>query len=361
MGFFSDLFGGGGDKRQGEVKREPLIPQFQLDLGRDLSNFTRTFLKQFTPGKDFPGDLVVDKPSEFENIGLGLLGDFITKSPTGALFDAAKGQLMSTLQGDFADPATSPFIKSITTLANQNLQDQIDQTRARRGARGTFFTRAGIQEESRLTERTLNALNAVIGDFQNQERGRQLTAVPLAESLERFGSVDTPLKQIQAATTIGSLPRILEQASLEADYQDFLRKQSELGAVPALGNAVFSRNIPFQFTTTAPQPKSNFLDDIGPFVDLGIKLLPLIMSAGCWVAASVFQGWDDPRTFKARYFIHYRAPKLLRDFYMKHGARIAAHISDKPILKNVIRPVFELFSTLGEIAIRGRVAWQTKQ
>lgn len=69
----------------------------------------------------------------------------------------------------------------------------------------------------------------------------------------------------------------------------------------------------------------------------------------CWVAAEVFNGWDDVRTHQARYFINSVAPKWFKELYIKHGEQFAAYIKDKPAIKGVVRIVFSAFAKLGKI------------
>lgn len=257
MGFWDfvnpfDDFGGGGGGNSGGggggvISAQPLMPDWQMALGENLSSWVQKFLSMYNPGEKYPGQLSVKTPSAFEQKGLSELDKLLAGPATGELFGAAKGQVMDTLSGKYADPSTSPFIQSTMRLANQNLQDAINKSRAGAGARGTFFSRSALQEESNLTERTQNLLNTVIGDFMNQERGRQQNAVPMAESLEKYGTLTAPLARIGAATTTGALPRVLEQADLERQYDDYLRGRKELGAVPNIGTSVFGRDIPYGY------------------------------------------------------------------------------------------------------------------
>ena len=69
--------------------------------------------------------------------------------------------------------------------------------------------------------------------------------------------------------------------------------------------------------------------------------------AGCWVASEIFGGWFEPKTISSRIFINLKAPKWLRNLYMANGESVARFISDKPIMKLILRPIFELFAYLG--------------
>lgn len=68
---------------------------------------------------------------------------------------------------------------------------------------------------------------------------------------------------------------------------------------------------------------------------------------GCWVAAAIFGGWDEPKTCRVRYFMAERAPTWLRRFYYKNGAQIARYLENKPIFRAILRPLFEWFALMG--------------
>lgn len=71
---------------------------------------------------------------------------------------------------------------------------------------------------------------------------------------------------------------------------------------------------------------------------------------GCWVASEIFGGWYEPRTVAARNYVNLIGPKWFKDFYIKHGEKIAKFISNKPVLKNMLRPLFEYFAKRGGYA-----------
>ena len=73
----------------------------------------------------------------------------------------------------------------------------------------------------------------------------------------------------------------------------------------------------------------------------------------CWVAKEVFGSWEHPKTHLARYFIGNIGPKWFKDFYIKHGEGIAEYIKDKPILKNIIKPLFEVFAYIAKVKLLG--------
>src|SRR5688572_27223449 len=56
----------------------------------------------------------------------------------------------------------------------------------------------------------------------------------------------------------------------------------------------------------------------------------------CWVAREVY-GVNDGRWLEFRSWLLGEAPAWLRNTYVKHGAAFATWVSDKPIIKQVIR------------------------
>lgn len=66
---------------------------------------------------------------------------------------------------------------------------------------------------------------------------------------------------------------------------------------------------------------------------------------GCWIAAEVFDGWDDPRTHLVRNYIFARSDrgtvaKLLARVYLRFGERTAALINTHYIAKVLATYVF---------------------
>ena len=80
-----------------------------------------------------------------------------------------------------------------------------------------------------------------------------------------------------------------------------------------------------------------------------------LLSYFCWVAAELFEGsWGDPRTHYARHFIGNIGPKWFKKLYIKHGAKVADFIHDKPVLKAVIKPIFSAFALFGKLDLQAK-------
>jgi hypothetical protein len=68
---------------------------------------------------------------------------------------------------------------------------------------------------------------------------------------------------------------------------------------------------------------------------------------GCWVAAELFGGWYEPKTVMARFYVNFISPSWFKKIYLKYGERFAEFIKNKPILKKMIKPLFERFAEMG--------------
>ncbi len=100
---------------------------------------------------------------------------------------------------------------------------------------------------------------------------------------------------------------------------------------------------------SAEGEKKEFYKDPKFYMD--VAKLAAMFAGGCWVAAAVFNGWDDVRTHNARYFINFMGPLWFKRFYLANGEKIAEFIKDKAILRMALRPLFEIFSFLGNCGI----------
>lgn len=240
----SGLFG--KKEKEGEqLTLEQMMPSWQSQTGQNLANWIQKNLSNYNPTADYTGNFTAPMTS-YENQGLGELSKYLG-SDTGDAFAAGKQQIMDTLGGRYANPNESPYIKAMTNLAKVNLRDAIDQSRASAGSRGNYFTRSAIKNEGRISSDMLNNLNAVIGQFQESERGRQFAAAPLAAKFGEYETSQFPLSKIEASQTYGALPRTIEQADLEARYNDFLRKQNAGGQAVGAAQSLYGTQTPYGF------------------------------------------------------------------------------------------------------------------
>ncbi len=294
LGLIPDLVGGLFDSSEKGGDVIDTTPKWLQELGKQLGATTLQGLKDYTPGAAYTGNLnVAGSPTSQEQTSLDQLTQLLGNPGTGSLFDQASGQISDTLNGKYADPKSSPYIQALTKLANNQLQDQITTERGQRGARGTYYTDAGVKAEDLLRGRTLDNLQGVIGSFIQNERQNQLGAANTAQGLDQYKNLTLPLAKIQAGQTYGSLSRTIQQANLESQYQDYLRQRTELtgNAQNATTLAINQPNItPGQVTTPKYQANNDLGNILGiadqsigsnsPTVQALLKVLGVASGAG---------------------------------------------------------------------------------
>lgn len=108
----------------------------------------------------------------------------------------------------------------------------------------------------------------------------------------------------------------------------------------SLTNNNFS-NLTNQFATKSRAATEQRAQNIGLGSDVAGAALSF--AALCWVASEVYGGWTKSETIKSRMYITNLAPKWFKNLYLKHGAKFAQYISDKPLIKKAIKPIFDWF------------------
>ena len=217
--------------RGGSTDQQEVQPQF-FDLRNEdtkrvqssLANFITQYLPNFKPGQPFGGPLVAPI-SPFETQGLGFLQKFLDQPSTSPIFGAGATNLTNTLSGGF-DPNTSQYYQALRDTAQFNRGRAVDQTNADLASQGRFFSTDRARQVGDINAQTGNYLNQVLADLANQERNRATSLIPAALQYEQYGQ-EIPLRRATAAATLGALPRTINQAELEAQYNEFRRQQAE--------------------------------------------------------------------------------------------------------------------------------------
>lgn len=203
------------------------MPDYQRKLIEQLSDWASTNLTKFNPGEAYSGKYTASA-SPFEKTGMDILSKYLSGPGTGGLFGQAEKQVSDTLFGKYADPNTSPFIQAMSKLSSKNYKELIDKARARAGSRGAYYTTKSMEEESKIGGNVMDQLNALIEQFSQNERQNMLNSVSTAANLDKYKNIDIPGSKLSAAFGYGALPRTLEQADLEAQYNDYKRQRTEM-------------------------------------------------------------------------------------------------------------------------------------
>lgn len=219
---------GGGKRLFRSKKGQETTPQFQTvydpfsGVRGKLSSYLEGQVGK--PGPSYPGEFVAPA-SEAEEESLGFLEGIPKKPFTGESFRLAKEEVQKTLSGDY-DPSKSPFYQAVKAEAGRNLEKTQEGIAQNRALGRRFFSGSTVAEQGRAATDVNIALDRLLGELSETERGRRLQAVPVAAGLERYEEA-APFERARQFQSLGALPRELKQASLDAAYREWLRSQVE--------------------------------------------------------------------------------------------------------------------------------------
>jgi len=179
-------------------------------------------------GEPYPGPLVAAL-SEFEETGLGGLREFLGKPlPTeGKLYTSAVDEILRTLEGEY-DPAESEYYQAYRTGVMRELEEAKDRLAAVTSARDKYFGGGRIATTGEMEETAIGELAMISAQLAERERERRIGAVPQALGLAEYGEA-APAQRVAISQQLGALPRLIEQAEMDAEYQEWVRALSDLG------------------------------------------------------------------------------------------------------------------------------------
>lgn len=276
---------------------------------------------------------------------MGIYGDL--QNDTLAAQGQYGGQLLG-MYGQMGQAATGASVNSLTpwardiynTYGNQTLSDlslgsslnQQETTQAQQSARaaaqarGLNFSRQGADME------ILNTYN-MGQNRMNQRRQAAQGAFQMAQGQQAFGA-QAYLNPAMQISNMYSTPALLQaaQGSFGQMGSQFLQPESQyLANIRA--NRIQQENAN---AAASAQRSAGMASGIGSMIGGGLMALAL-----CWVAREVY-GTEDNRWRIFRAWLLAEAPEWLYKLYMEHGEEFAEYISDKPILKRIVKSAMDL-------------------
>lgn len=326
---YFDFGSGGGDTKVQTISdtygklRTPFVNYLQGQIGQ--------------PGPVYSGERTAPITAQ-ETQSLDKVNEYANQKPgENSTINAGKQQIENTLNGNY-DPSTSPYYQAVKAQAAQNLSDTQKNIASNSAGGGRYFTGSRIKQQSRAaTDSALN-LNTILGQQAENERQRQISVLPQAL---QYGQAEQnmPLQQATALQTLGSLPRTLQQNTDNSALENFYKSNYDY-PLSILQLIAGVQTPPTQTAT----PQNSFLQNATQG-----GALAALLAMNCWVAAEVLAYGDmnAPKVCDARFFVTNIAPVWFKEFYLKHGYNFAAYIRHKPVIKFLLRPLFELFSFIG--------------
>lgn len=263
MSFFDDLFGEKGG--QTIATTTPEQDQARQALAQFLQNGK---IGNYQAGQAYNGQLGDFTASPAEQLSQSKLMDLMN-SALPQSFTNGQNEYQSVLDGKFDpnDPngVYQGFKKE--TLANQS--DAQDALNRQLAVTGDTYSTNKARSTAQLNTNTTNSLNSKLADLYQNYSNQRLTA---AGDLVNSGIQQEGLNQgrINLGATVGSLPRLLQDAQAKAQYSDFLRQQQEKSGVINAANTLFNgdqRNGATTFQTPEqPSPFMSMAGEIDPLI-----------------------------------------------------------------------------------------------
>jgi hypothetical protein len=296
-----------------ELRLAPALQQAQLGgYGNYVTGLLGTYGQLNQPTQQFQ--------SQYLGQQLGMLGTY-GQQATGA----AVGSLDATTRGiysTFGNKALSDLQYGSSLNAQETTQAQ-QSARAAAQARGLQFSRQGSDLEilntyqmgqQRLKERQATALQAYGLGQQQQAYGAQTFLTPSFNASQPFGLAGMYQTGVAGYSGLGT---------------SFLTPESQyLANIRA--NRIQQENAD---AAASAQVKA------GMWAGLGALAGGII--GKCWVAREVY-GSDNAKWVFFRDWLESDAPSWLDELYEQEGERFAEFISDKPLLKNIVRKAMDL-------------------
>jgi hypothetical protein len=238
----------------------------RLAIDNFLANYVSTYGSQYQPGKAYSGQFTAPL-SGYEQQGLNqFLPQYLNSPDVSSQTGDVRSMLNKTITGGY-DPRQDPYYAASRDAMNYNQGQSIRDLNASTGAAGQFFSVNRQNKIGDITAQTGIGLNKVIADLVNNERNRQMSAVNPSLALEQ-SIQQRPLQKAGAAMTYGAIPRELDQANLEAMYQDFKRQQTELSGVIGAGSGVSNTAMENYY----PKQSKSMFEQISPLIMQGLGM-----------------------------------------------------------------------------------------
>jgi hypothetical protein len=296
-----------------QARLSPMMTQAQLGgYGQYVTGLLGQYGELNQPTQKFQ--------TQYAGQQLGMLGN-LGQQATGA----AIGSLDATTRGiysTFGNQALSD-LQYGSSLSAQETEQAQQAARAAAQSRGLQFSRQGGDLEilntynmgqKRLKERQATALQAYGLGQQQQAYGAQTYLTPSYNASQPFGLAGM---YGQGMAGYGSLG------------QGFLTPESQY-----LANIRANRIQQENADAAAAAQKSAGLAS-------GLGAIAGALITKCWVAREVY-GADNAKWVFFRDWLESDAPSWLDELYEQEGERFAKFISDKPLLKNIVRKAMDL-------------------
>ncbi len=245
-------------------KPEPQLLEIPGAEGLGVEYLTN-LLQQAPPTMNIPL-LQVAGMTGTERYVQDMLSDYLrTKATDSTAYQLGLGEIEKTLGGDFYDPRTSDFWKGFREVSEMEQEQGVADIRRRGQLGGGLYSEPGMRTEADYikgmgAERTMQ-----LGQLYERERDRKTNAVAQALGYAGFEEQGTT-NRLQLGSTIGAIPREIEQMRNLAKYQQLLGQEQadfQSAMIPyTYGSAIAGTLLP-QWYIDQSQPENPLAGILG--------------------------------------------------------------------------------------------------
>ena len=218
------LAGGGVGGEEGGIQKTSTLSPEQQELIKKLAPYLQERIGQGLPG--YTGEFVAPL-SEYEQMGLGQLGKYLT-GPS-ALTEYGLGQYKEALAGLSPEQTEEWYSKYIAPQEKKYWEEEvIPGVREAYVGPGTFWGTPRAEAEAGSWETFGTQQLGRIGEAIMSERAGARGMLPY---LGEMAGLEGGMPQIEAAMTYGAVPRLIQQAELSSQIQEFIRTTPELSPI----------------------------------------------------------------------------------------------------------------------------------
>ncbi len=228
IGALGGLLGRRGIRgRPGGIERMPILaPEQQRILAR-LTPFVEERIGRGLPAWEGPW---IAPPSPEEEIGLGRLGEYL-RAGIPEITEFGLGRFREALAG-LTPEETEAWWRAYRQPMWQRMWEEeiVPGLREARVAPGTLYGTPYVTDVERMMGRWAEAQQAELGRAIMEEREAARAMLPYVPEMAALVE-EAPLRRARAAMELGALPRLLRQAEIAAQFEEFRRTTPELSPV----------------------------------------------------------------------------------------------------------------------------------
>jgi len=248
------------------------------------------------------------------------------------------------VQSMFTDQAA----QNAAAQFNATSQNQTDQFFRSLGTQVSQFNATQQNAQSQFNAGQTNTVERFNAELNNQRdqfnaQNQMVIAQSNAQWRRQIATADTAAVNRANELNANAILDISNNAynNLWNYYGDTMEwawqsAESDLNRIADM--AIASLNADERAKVAAEQSKTAAGGALGSLI--GTLGSAFISSSFCWVAREVY-GKGDPRWYAFRIWLKYKAPKWLYKLYAKYGENFAKFISNKPVLKWLVKQLMD--------------------